>query len=433
MALGRHMRVIESKNSRYKVKIFCRFYSMSAIHPQTSQHLSLPLLPYCNKHKLLGSSKLNLLKSTHNSDPHHRHEPSIIMTPIYSNIPAHGTVLDIGGSDMSTSVRDRLLAVLLDSHAPGTTPVMPDELLYNDKGLAIWAEIIFTPEFYQTADEIAILARNSTEISDYIPQGVTMVDLGAGYVDHSFTDLRKVENLLAVLEKRRSSSTYLALDISRVSLKTNIDMLTPMHKNVTCAGLWGDFNRGLSWVADLDPAIPRLFLSLGSVLFNDSWDTAVANLKRWASLMRPQDLILAGMDGHTIQNHREKIWAAYHAHPDLYAKFWSNGFAYANELLGEEYLRDEDWECCAELEDHEGRHRFFFKANKDVAIGDKTLPKGFEFEWFDSHKHDEEDVLKMCEEAGLSVIKSWHAPDSEMRKSSVLSALHCLFTGSNEC
>ncbi|KAL2756034.1 hypothetical protein ACRALDRAFT_2027670 [Sodiomyces alcalophilus JCM 7366] len=331
------------------------------------------------------------------------------MAPVYSKIPAHGTVLDIGGSDMSTSVRDRLRSVLLDDHAPGTIPVMPDELLYNDKGLAIWAEIIFTPEFYQTADEIAILARNSGEISKYIPDGVTMIDLGAG-------DLRKVENLLAVLEQRGTPSTYLALDISRASLKTNIDMLAAMHDKVTCAGLWGDFNRGLSWVDNLDPAVPRLFLSLGSVLFNDSWDTAVANLKRWANLMRPQDLILAGMDGHMFENHREKIWAAYHAHPDMYDEFWANGFAHANALLGAEYLRTEDWDCCAELEDHDSRHRFFFRANKDVSVGEKTLPKGFEFDWFDSHKHDEDEVRMMCDEAGLSIIKVWQAPDSEMRQ-----------------
>lgn len=110
----------------------------------------------------------------------YRHRPTFTMAPVYSGVPAHGTVLDIGGSQMSNNVRDRLHAALLGDYAPGTTPVLPDELLYNDEGLAIWADIIFTPAFYQTADEMVILSQNSEEISKYIPQGVTMIDLGAG-------------------------------------------------------------------------------------------------------------------------------------------------------------------------------------------------------------------------------------------------------------
>lgn len=222
------------------------------------------------------------------------------------------------------------------------------------------------------------------------------------------------------MEKRPRPSTYLALDISKASLTDNIEMLASKHVNVTVGGLWGDFNHGLDYVAKLSEARPRAFLSLGSVLFNDNWDSAVAGLQNWAALLRPEDVVLAGMDGHSLRDHRDKIWAAYHARAvdDLFARFWANGFAHANRLLGEEWLRSEDWEPRAEMDDKESRHRFFFRAKRDVVLGSsgKVLPAGQEMDWFDSHKHDEEVVKRMCAQAGLVVVNTWEAPGSEMRK-----------------
>ncbi|KAM0277868.1 hypothetical protein ACHAQH_005500 [Verticillium albo-atrum] len=320
---------------------------------------------------------------------------------------SHGTVVDIGGSAMSPAILARLDAALFDT-PDGSPIVLPDELLYNDNGLAIWAEIIFTPENYQTTDEIKLFKANSAEIAEYIPERSVMIDLGAG-------DLRKVGILLAELEKRRSKTTYLALDISRASLTSNLAALSTKHSHVLTGGLWGDFSAGYDHVAALPPSTPRVLLSLGSVLFNDEFSTALASLKRWAALMRGPDLILAGMDGHTLVDHRDKIWAAYHSHEDLFARFWANGFAHANGLLGGDFLNPKDWETCAELDEEQGRHRFFFRARRDIDIGrGRILPEGREMDWFDAHKNGVKRVREMCDLADLDVLKVWKAPGSEM-------------------
>lgn len=213
---------------------------------------------------------------------------------------------------------------------------------------------------------------------------------------------------------------YLALDISKTSLESNLAELAPNHKRVSCGGLWGDFGAGNNWVEDLDPARPRVLLSLGSVLFNNETSKAIADLKGWVALLRPQDLILAGMDGHSIKAHKDKVWAAYHAHPDLFNKFWSNGFDHANRLLGDDILNLDDWEVDADLDEEEGRHRWFFTAKRDIRLKgprdapEKVLPKGTEMEWFDAHKHDADDVRDMCSKVGLEVSKIWKLPGSEM-------------------
>jgi hypothetical protein len=93
----------------------------------------------------------------------------------------HGQIYDIGGSVLSVDVRERLFNVLFsERESNDPAPALPDELLYDDKGSAIWADIIKTPEFYQTHDEIEILKAFGLDVVQRMEPGVTMIDLGAG-------------------------------------------------------------------------------------------------------------------------------------------------------------------------------------------------------------------------------------------------------------
>lgn len=96
--------------------------------------------------------------------------------------PEHGEILDIGGSCLRSVYVDQLKRTLtdIDNDEDTSPPTLPDELLYDDKGLLIWNQIISIPEFYQTHDEIALFDLNSAEIIRHVPDNVTMVDLGSG-------------------------------------------------------------------------------------------------------------------------------------------------------------------------------------------------------------------------------------------------------------
>lgn len=184
---------------------------------------------------------------------------------------------------------------------------------------------------------------------------------------------------------------------------------------VKCAGIWGTFEDGLQYAQQIKG--PRLFLSLGSVLCNDAWPEALRKVKEWAGILREDDFLLVGMDAHLVPRDNEKIWAAYHSRDDLYRKFFLNGFNHANRLVGETWFREEDWNFEAELE-NPTRHRFFFRAKRDIKLGRKgrKIAKGEELDWFDSHKYGQEDVETMFEKAGLVAINIWQAPGSEFRK-----------------
>lgn len=333
---------------------------------------------------------------------------------VHNITPSNGAVIDIGGSRLSDQLRERLIETLKAPYSETVKPVLPDELLYTDVGLPIWNEIIFTEEFYQTHDEMKLFDENGAKIAARLQREVTVVDLGAG-------DTRKAGHLLAALDKANISTKYLALDISKTSLHQNIDYLVKQHSSpkstISCSGIWGSFQDGMNYLEGIRS--PRLFLSLGSVLCNDPWPEALSHLKYWANALRPDDFILIGMDGHVLPNNREKIWGAYHQCDDLYRAFFLNGFAHANELIGEECFKEEDWEILAELEQEPTtRHRFYFRAKHDIELAKigRIIKQGEEFDWFDSHKYGEDSVRLMCYKAGLSVVDVWQAPDSEFRQ-----------------
>ncbi|KAJ3476229.1 hypothetical protein NLG97_g9195 [Lecanicillium saksenae] len=327
--------------------------------------------------------------------------------------PEHGDILDIGGSCLRGVYVDKLKDTLAAITESRDTPTLPDELLYDDKGLLIWNQIISIPQFYQTHDEIALFNLNSAEIIRHVPENVTMIDLGSG-------DTNKVDHLLAEFESMRVPATYLALDISKTSLDQSIASLVANHSGpdtvVKCGGLWGTFENALEHIGKIKS--PRMFLSLGSVLCNDPWPTALGHLRNWAATLRPEDRLLIGMDGHLVADHRDKIWDAYHSCDDLFRAFFVNGLRNANKLLGYKLFDEQDWDFMAELEEEPTtRHRFFLRAKKDIPMGNgNAISKGQEIDWFDSHKYGEQDVRLMCCKAGLTVIKSWAAPGSDFRQ-----------------
>lgn len=95
-------------------------------------------------------------------------------------LPLNGTVEDIGGSTMAGNVTEALREVMKEPTEPPAKTTLPDELLYSEDGLMIWNKLIFTPEFYQTHDEIVIFDKYGTEIAERVQSGMTLIDLGAG-------------------------------------------------------------------------------------------------------------------------------------------------------------------------------------------------------------------------------------------------------------
>jgi uncharacterized SAM-dependent methyltransferase len=252
-------------------------------------------------------------------------------------------------------------------------------------------------------------------------------------------DTRKVAHLLAIFDRLDIPATYLALDISRDSLARGVGDIACRYDHIQCVGLWGSFNDMHLYLRHLDDR-PRLFLSLGSVLFNDATEKAVKSLRTWAKRLRDQDMILAGMDGHRAPEDYSKLMASYHGKggEDLWNRFWKNGFKRLNMIVGSKLFRLEDWEVHGKIQNSptEGvSHQFTFEARRNVAmdvLGIK-FAKGEKFDWFDAHKNGEDQVRQMCDEVGLEVVKVWKKPGSRMSKSTCYRQLHRLLASLRPC
>jgi hypothetical protein len=119
---------------------------------------------------------------------------------------AHGEILDIGGSRMYDDVGEQLAKVLRRPYDPKHIPTLPDELLYHAEGLEWWNKIIWQKPFYQTHDEIRLFDAHGADIISRMQPGVTMIDLGAGYVTP--TNDSRMWTEFVVAETPEKSSIY---------------------------------------------------------------------------------------------------------------------------------------------------------------------------------------------------------------------------------
>ncbi|MEY4295115.1 MAG: L-histidine N(alpha)-methyltransferase, partial [Pseudomonadota bacterium] len=101
-------------------------------------------------------------------------------------------------SENHDQIRSELLAGLQAKNAY-TSP----KYLYDALGSKLFEAICELPEYYPTRTEAAIFAQHAESMAGYIPQGATLVDLGAG-------NCQKAARLFGVLRPSR----YVAVDIS---------------------------------------------------------------------------------------------------------------------------------------------------------------------------------------------------------------------------
>ncbi|PGH15720.1 hypothetical protein AJ80_05428 [Polytolypa hystricis UAMH7299] len=316
--------------------------------------------------------------------------------------PCHQTenaVIDIGGSQLSEHLQS-----VVDKHLKKKDNLgrhfLPDIFFSDDTGLQLWQKINRMPDYYQTNDEVELLERYAADVASRIPDNATIIDLGCG-------DVRKIRPVLDTLEKTGKAVRYYGLDLSHATVTESIELLRANYKHVQCFGLWGTFEDGFEWAKSVSG--PRVFLSLGSIYGNDRFDRAVKYLKKCADVLRPEDLILIGIDCHPDP---DAVWRSYHDSQGLFEQFIRNGFRFSNEVIGGQWYRDEDWEVRGVLEQNPLQHRFVLRAVRDVDYppADLHFTTGMEIECYEGIKQTPELMAKQFVLADLTELGKWESP-----------------------
>jgi len=236
---------------------------------------------------------------------------------------------------------------------------------------------------------------------------LTLLNLGS--------DVKKIQPLLDTLNKLQIRVKYYALDLSREVLVDSMKRLCQRYRTVKCFGLWGTFDDCLQWVQKSDSS-PKCYISLGSMFGNDHFNTAVARLKSWTDIMRPQDRMLLGLDG---TSNRHTIWNSYHDDEGLFHTFIRNGLAHSNAVLGHDWYQPQDWDITGEFQDQPLMHHFVIRAVHDVEYKPLGLSfrRGEQVICYEGFKYGPAAMQKQFKAAGLKQKKQWQSPSGRICKS----------------
>ncbi|KAI4864750.1 DUF323 domain-containing protein [Hypoxylon rubiginosum] len=326
-------------------------------------------------------------------------------------------ILDIGGGQIQSYNKALLEKKLFWSREPFTTldghvqRVLPTSVIYGDKGLELWASITHLPSYYQTRGEAALLVENSRELARWIQKDSVLIDLGCG-------DIRKLTPLLEELDRSQKPVLYCPLDLSRKSIERAIEQTKlSLLPCISVAGLWGTFEDGVDWANRNCGDRPRMFLSLGSMLGNDHFEDAVARLEwlRSTGLRNEYDTILLAMDG---TKDLEKVYKSYDDAEGLFTQLIRQGFEDSNDVLGENWYRQEDWTLLRRLTRDPTMHRFILQAKHTIQcpMRDVTLRQGDEIDCYEGFKYGPEEMAKQFKAAGIREYARWKGPHDDICK-----------------
>ena len=89
-----------------------------------------------------------------------------------------GQVIDIGGSSLPSALVAMIYEQLFNQSP--TERLLSHLFMYDETGLALWAQATRLPNYYQSRDEIELLQLHGAEIADHIADGCCLMDLGSG-------------------------------------------------------------------------------------------------------------------------------------------------------------------------------------------------------------------------------------------------------------
>jgi dimethylhistidine N-methyltransferase len=200
---------------------------------------------------------------------------------------------------------------------------LPSRYFYDDKGSALFQEIMDLEEYYLPRCELEILELRAEQMARMTArQGLEIIELGAG-------DGSKIIHLLSALWQIEPDISYIPLDISPFAVKENEGHLRKHLPGLKLGGVAGNYFKTLPVL--MERPTPKLLLFMGSNLGNFPDEKAVEFLSWLQSLMHPGDGLLLAVD---LKKDPATILRAYNDAKGITKAFNLNLLARINKELG---------------------------------------------------------------------------------------------------
>ena len=193
------------------------------------------------------------------------------------------------------------------------------------------------------------------------------------------------------------------MDLSLPELRRTLSAI-PLgtYKHVKCYGLHGSYDDGMLWLKrSKDSGRPRCILWLGSSLGNYDRSEAAQFLRRFVQTLNRGDKMLIGVDACQDPN---KVFHAYNDRNGTTHEFIRNGLHHANQLLGEDAFKQNDWDVVGEYDVSAGRHQAFCVALADVQIQGVKFRTGERVRIEESYKYSRTQSALLWSKAGLEPV-----------------------------
>ncbi|KAK1777450.1 C-type lectin protein [Copromyces sp. CBS 386.78] len=309
---------------------------------------------------------------------------------------SNADIIDIRRVAVEINLKTEITSMFRPKNGPRQLPTL---LLYNERGLQLFERITYLEEYYLTNDEIEILTKHATEMSEFIPSGAMVIELGSG-------NLRKVNLLLQALDNAGKEIDYYALDLSREELERTLAQV-PSYKHVKCHGLLGTYDDGRDWLkATENTSRQKCILHLGSSIGNFNRSDAAAFLKGFSDVLGPNDKMLIGVDA---CNDPARVYHAYNDKEGITHEFILNGLRNANEILGETAFIEGDWRVIGEYvyDEEGGRHQAFYAPIRDTMVMGELIRSHDRIQVEQSVKYSKEESKRLWSKAGLEQVTEW--------------------------
>ena len=277
--------------------------------------------------------------------------------------------------------------------------------LYDSLGSRLFEAITELAEYYPTRTEARIFSDFKHAMAACVPQGATLIDLGAG-------NCAKAASLFSSFEPGR----YVAVDISVDFLRHALDSLQHTHPLLDMVGIGLDFSAGLALPPEAGDAReePRLLFYPGSSIGNFAPEGALNFLRsaHGACGSGGGSGLLIGVD---LVKGRADLEAAYDDALGVTAVFNRNLLLHVNRLAGADF-QVRDWHHVALFNEAESRIEMHLEAMHPVSvrwgeIGQRDFASGERIHTENSYKWTIAGFEQLLTRAGFGAAVHWTDPE----------------------
>lgn len=278
---------------------------------------------------------------------------------------------------------------------------LPSKYFYDDKGSALFSEIMTLPEYYLTAAEYEIFHEKSIELIKLL--GMTfqtpfdLIELGAG-------DGYKTIELLKALDQEGYSYRYLPIDISKKALSQIEKNIKQQFPKKPIYPKQGDYFYILEQLRA--STLPKVVLFLGSNMGNMTDAISHKFFKNLSQHLSPGDCLVLGVD---LKKSKSIILPAYNDSRGLTKAFNLNLLHRINKELEANFNLDL-FEHIPEYDEQAGIAKSYIVStiNQEVYIKGIDLKVSFrkneKIHTEISRKYDDEIINKIFEGTSFKII-----------------------------